>query len=31
MINPTYVERLHDAGITTVTQLAAANPVPLAD
>jgi len=30
-IGPTYEERLHDAGITTVTQLAAAESVPLAD
>ncbi|WP_227015839.1 helix-hairpin-helix domain-containing protein [Haloarcula sp. JP-L23] len=30
-IGPTYEERLHDAGIMTVTQLAAAESVPLAD
>jgi polyhydroxyalkanoate synthase len=30
-IGPTYAERLHDAGITTVTQLVAADPVQLAD
>jgi polyhydroxyalkanoate synthase len=30
-IGPTYEERLHDAGITTVTQLAAAELAPLAD
>ena len=30
-IGPTYAERLHDAGITTVTELAAADPAPFAD
>jgi polyhydroxyalkanoate synthase len=30
-IGPTYEERFHDAGITTVTQLVAADPVQLAD
>jgi len=30
-IGPTYEEHLHDAGITTVAQLTAAEPAPLAD
>jgi polyhydroxyalkanoate synthase len=30
-IGTTYEERLHDAGITTMTQLAAAELAPLAD
>ncbi|WP_336361551.1 DUF4332 domain-containing protein [Haladaptatus sp. ZSTT2] len=30
-IGPTYKERLHDAGISTVSQLAAADPAALAE